>query len=95
VIDNSPGCLWPSSENCGENIIVAFSLWDAVEAIAYAMCTPYAHNASCETLFTIGRVIQAFCTTISTIVILEVISEVGILRTVMNLGHTIMAATLK
>jgi hypothetical protein len=46
IIDDTLGWLLPSCNQCREDVISTLALWDAMEAITYAMGTPDAHNAS-------------------------------------------------
>ncbi|KAF8485419.1 hypothetical protein JB92DRAFT_2761411, partial [Gautieria morchelliformis] len=57
IIDNQFGGYGPVCENCRKNIIAAFTMGDAVEAITDAVSTPTAHNTTCEPLSLVSGVV--------------------------------------
>jgi hypothetical protein len=53
VIDDSAGGLLPSGDDCRKDVVVAFTLGNAVKPVADRVLAPYAHDPPSELLFSI------------------------------------------
>lgn len=66
VVDYMRWSFGPSRIKHGEDVVPAFSPWDAMKTVANTVGTPHCHNAPCEALLAIlAEVLRTFCATVS------------------------------
>ena len=55
IVDHALWWFVPSSDQGGKHVIAAFTVRDAVETVAHAVCAPGTHDATCQTFFSVFR----------------------------------------
>ena len=98
VIDNYLRRNFPMRVYRREYVIPPFRRRNAVKSVAYTMCAPHAHDATCESRLAVPRkkFVAAFASFFFAASVFHIlVLEIRVLRSMANFGHSVASPSLR